>query len=54
MTHQEFREILNKLGISQTEVARRLYRPFQTINRWYNGHSPVPKVVAVRIKRWRK
>ena len=54
MTPQEFREILDRVGISQSEAARRLYRPFQTINRWANGHSPIPKMVAEGVKKWPK
>lgn len=53
MTHQEFREILERKGISQMEAARRLYRSPSTVRRWISGASPIPNVVIPAIKRWR-
>ena len=56
MTHQEFRSLLERLGISQLEAARRLARDPSTVRRWVKRGTEIPKVPQVVIEKvmeWR-
>lgn len=53
MTPAELRQILDRLGITTTEAARRLVRTRQVIWRWLNGKSRIPRVAINEIRSWK-
>ena len=50
MTGKQLKAIRNRLGNSQTELAKRLGVAFITINRWENGHRAIPTAVSLALK----
>ena len=40
------------LGLSQREVARRLYSDVTTINRWARGKTPIPGSAQAAVEAW--
>ena len=50
MTAKQLRATRSRLGISQTELGKRLGVAFVTINRWENGHREIPMSVSLALK----
>ncbi len=48
----EFRKQLKKLGLSQSEAARRLYVDVRTVQRWAQGGRSVPGPVIACLEGW--
>jgi addiction module HigA family antidote len=46
------RELLDELGISQSELARRIHVPFQRINDVINGRRAVTVSTALRLAKF--
>jgi transcriptional regulator with XRE-family HTH domain len=50
MNSQELREILDALGLSQAELARRLGVTSRTVNRWAQDDLPVPQYAVAYLE----
>jgi transcriptional regulator with XRE-family HTH domain len=46
MTGDELRKLRQRIGLTQTEMAAALDQSFATINRWEQGHRPIPEKTA--------
>ena len=53
MTAAEFREILDRLGLTAYEAAGLLTREPKTLYRWLNGEVAIPEVAAKALRKWR-
>ena len=52
VTPNEFRKHLKRLGLSQSEAARRLYVEVSTVHRWASGTRPIPGPVIACLEAW--
>ena len=52
MTPRQLRAALKRLGLSQSEAARRLGIQQSTMNRWLAGERKIPGPVAAALKCW--
>jgi predicted transcriptional regulator len=52
MTPEEFRALIDVMGITVAEAAEELLRPPSTLYRWLRGKAPIPEVVARVVRRW--
>ncbi len=50
----EFRKQLKKLGLSQSEAARRLYVDVRTVQRWITGERTIPGPVIACLEAWQR
>ncbi len=50
----EFRKQLKKLGLSQSEAARRLYVEVSTVQRWVRGVRRIPGPVIACLEAWQR
>ena len=48
----EFRKELKKLGLSQSEAARRLYVGVSAVQRWASGTRSIPGPVIACLEAW--
>lgn len=49
MTHDQLREALDDVGMSQMELARRLKRNPRTVRSWVKGTNPIPHELAILV-----
>jgi transcriptional regulator with XRE-family HTH domain len=54
MTAAEFRKALKRLGLTQSEAARRLYVTFSAVNRWATGKRSIPGPVIAALESWER
>ena len=52
MTRTQLRALLQRLGLTQVGLARRLKVAPQTVRRWVGGQSPIPEAVALLLSAW--
>jgi len=52
MTGMQLRHALQRLGISQMELSRRLRVAPSTVRRWIANRTRVPEAVALLLKEW--
>lgn len=52
MTPAAFRTALDRLGLTQSEAARRLGVDPRTVRRWIAGDRKIPGPVAVLLRTW--
>jgi transcriptional regulator with XRE-family HTH domain len=50
MTPAELRAILARLGLSQTQAARRIGVGLRTVNRWVRGEAGIPRPIALLFR----
>ena len=50
----EFRKILKRLGLSQSEASRRLYVKVRTVQRWISGDRNIPGPVIACLEAWQR
>ncbi len=50
----EFRKVLKRLGLSQSEGARRLYVDVRTVQRWVTGERTIPGPVIACLEAWQR
>ena len=49
MNGHEVRKLRERLGLTQTEMGKRLGVRWSTVSRWENGHTPVSEKVAMAL-----
>ena len=54
MTPGDLRELLKRLGLSQSEAARRLYVEGSTLRRWLSGARGIPGPVVACLEAWER
>lgn len=54
MTPAQFRQALKRLGLSQSEAARRLYVAIPTVQRWVSGKRRIPGPVIACLESWER
>ena len=54
VTPNELRKTLKRLGLSQSEAARRLYIDVSTIQRWVAGNRKVPGPAIAALEAWQR
>ena len=54
MTSRQLATTLKRLGLAQTEAARRLGVNDRTMRRWIAGDLPVPRMVELVVEYWRR
>ncbi len=52
MNPEEFRDQLKKLGLSQSEAARRFYVGVSAVQRWASGTRSIPGPVIACLEAW--
>lgn len=52
MTARQFRAALQRLDLSQRQLALQLKMDATTVNRWARGRAPVPEAVALLLRAW--
>ena len=52
MTPADFRAALDRLGLSQSEAARRLRVDPRTVRRWIAGDRRIPWLVTELLRTW--
>jgi DNA-binding transcriptional regulator YiaG len=52
VTPADFRAALDRLGLSQSEAARRCGVNARTVRRWVAGDRPIPGPVIALIRTW--
>ena len=50
----EFRKQLKRLGLTQSEAARRLYVEVSTVQRWARGARKIPGPVIACLESWQR
>lgn len=50
----EFRKVLKRLGLSQSEAARRLYVSVNTVQRWISGARKIPGPTIACLEAWQR
>lgn len=50
MTHIELKEARQRLGLTQKEFAKLLFRTTDCIAKWESGKYPIPKQIHLLIK----
>ena len=50
----EFRKVLKRLGLSQSEASRRLYVTVTTVQRWVRGARKVPGPAIAALEAWQR
>jgi DNA-binding transcriptional regulator YiaG len=50
MDHQQFREALKELNISQHQFARDIEMDITTVNRWATGKAEIPGIAAAYVR----
>jgi len=54
MTPTQFRHLLTKAGLNQTQAAKVLEVTDRTMRRYVSGNTPVPKMAVWTILRYRE
>lgn len=54
MTPADLREALDRLGITQSEAARRMYVHRLKVWRWYHGVTRIPGEIKALLECWEK
>jgi transcriptional regulator with XRE-family HTH domain len=50
MTANQFKQALDRLGLSQVRAAKAIGISFRSVNRYATGKQPIPAIVANMIK----
>ena len=50
----EFRKVLKRLGLSQSEASRRLYVSVNTVQRWVSGARAIPGPAIAALEAWQR
>ena len=50
----EFRKLLKRLGLSQSEASRRLYVEVSTVQRWARGARKIPGPAIACLEAWQR
>ena len=50
MTAKQWRETLDRIGVTQTELARALRRPVRSLHRWMTGAHRTPREVETLLR----
>jgi hypothetical protein len=50
MNHEKAWKYFEKKGITKTELARFLEHDYRTVQRWFSGEYPIPKLLAMAIE----
>ena len=50
MTHRELQLLREKVGLNQTQMAKRLRTPYRTYVNWERGDRPIPGICEVAVE----
>ncbi len=52
MTKTQFRDALERLGLTQGQAAERMGYTIKMVNNYANGREPIPLVVSSLVESW--